>query len=551
MSKGSSREPTAPPPAQAARQSSKPDPGFFDEESYLRLNPDVRKAVTDGRFASGRDHFELFGRGEGRPTTLPSLLVRDRVVFTEEIDRTSIKPKNPVGFIEKVTLSSTGGVYVVGWVNDKQDQIESIDLYFPSCCVALSTTNLARVRRSDVEAALSLATPHNCGFWGFTYAARPLPVNVCNAVLRLKSGAELRFLINVVSVSDEELRKNILSGLAEASFCDNPYFAAVQSIDAAIGMQLIAFNGMITRRAINAPHVERFGRPYANYKATIIVCLFGKIEFMYVQQATYSRQPGIGDYEFIYVCNSPDTAEPLLREVQMASLIYGLDITVILLNANAGFAAANNLAAKYARSARLLFVNPDVFPRDADWAMRHSAIVDNLPEIQTSLFGAPLYYDDGSLMHGGMYFEVDTMHSFSYGRHQETAVLRVEHYGKGAAPDTVEFLESRPVPAVSGAFISVRRDWFEALGGFSEDYIFGHYEDADLCLRSLDAGYPSWMHDAKLWHLEGKGSHRQPQHDGGAVVNRWLFTKTWKEIVEDRVMGQVPRILAGELKNGM
>ena len=86
------------------------------------------------------------------------------------------------------------------------------------------------------------------------------------------------------------------------------------------------------------------------------------------------------------------------------SLIYGLDMSVVMLNGNGGFGAANNVAAQYASSDRLLIMNPDVFPNDAAWAQNHSALLEALPAAQTDLFGAPLYYDDGSLMHAGMYF---------------------------------------------------------------------------------------------------------------------------------------------------
>ncbi len=39
---------------------------LFDERSYLRLYPDVALAVMGGQFVSGGEHFERFGRSEGR-----------------------------------------------------------------------------------------------------------------------------------------------------------------------------------------------------------------------------------------------------------------------------------------------------------------------------------------------------------------------------------------------------------------------------------------------------------------------------------------------------
>ena len=38
----------------------------FNEQAYLSANPDVAQAVHEGKILSGREHFELFGRDEGR-----------------------------------------------------------------------------------------------------------------------------------------------------------------------------------------------------------------------------------------------------------------------------------------------------------------------------------------------------------------------------------------------------------------------------------------------------------------------------------------------------
>jgi SAM-dependent methyltransferase len=43
-----------------------PDPAGFNEYAYLRTHRDVCDAVSRGEFASGREHFEKFGRAEGR-----------------------------------------------------------------------------------------------------------------------------------------------------------------------------------------------------------------------------------------------------------------------------------------------------------------------------------------------------------------------------------------------------------------------------------------------------------------------------------------------------
>ena len=88
--------------------------------------------------------------------------------------------------------------------------------------------------------------------------------------------------------------------------------------------------------------------------------------------------------------------------------------------------------------------------------------------------------------------------------------------------------------------MSIERWWFEQLGGFTEDFVFGHYEDADLCLKSIGKGVAPWLQDIRMWHLEGKGSTRAAPHDGGSIVNRWLFSQTWMSAIEAGLKGPQP-----------
>jgi GT2 family glycosyltransferase len=298
---------------------------------------------------------------------------------------------------------------------------------------------------------------------------------------------------------------------------------------------------LISRALTSRPHIERFVGHRRPCKGSIVVCLYGKAEYMFLQCALFSGRPGIEDYEFVYVSNSPELAEPLLQEARLCAATYGINLTIVLLSGNAGFGAANNVAVAASQSGRTLIVNPDVFPLDQNWAAKHTTLVETLPAEQTAIFGAPLYYDDGSLMHGGMYFDGDSAISVERSAFRTNLTLRVEHFGKGAPPSAARFLASRPVPAVTGAFISCDRAWFEKLGGFSEEYVLGHYEDADLSLKSLGEGRAPWIHNIKLWHLEGKGSgRRQAIHEGASIVNRWLFNRRWAPTVAADLLGRRP-----------
>lgn len=448
---------------------------------------------------------------------------------------------SPPCALESIAVSQSGGVFIAGWADDGGARLLRVVIEFEGAgTIAIEGGQLARSRRQDVEQALGAHMPYAYGFWAFAQAGTALGSHKCQISLQLADGSQWSFMAEARASDDVSLRDQVLSHLAAAEYFGNQQIGPMISIGHWLGVELVKFNRRISQAICANPYVEQFGQPSRPLKGSIIVCLYGKHEYMFLQNALYSGLPGIEDYEFIYVCNSPELAERLLDEARIAQTIYGGVQTLVLLPGNAGFGAANNIAARYARSNRLLVVNPDVFPHDRDWAKKHSMLVDALPQEQTALFGVPLYYDDGSLMHGGMYFEVDTLPSVNGMAMVRHDFVRVEHYGKGAPPETLAFRSARPVPAVTGAFISLERAHFEQLGGFTEDFIFGHYEDADLCLKSLMAGTPAWIHDIGLWHLEGKGSTRRPVHEGGSTVNRWLFTTSWGGLIKERLNG--PRV---------
>ncbi len=516
--------------------------GSFDESGYLRLNPDVAESVARGEFPSGYDHYMRHGFGEGRnvpgtPTEPRNRILRPVVHVVAEVGPTAEIPF----IVEAVIATTKGAVFIVGWVDDSTAPLKLLRIGNAKWRVSLDPSAMIRLRRGDVENALNKPIVHRFGYIGFMHADEPLVnTGVCVVQAWLENGAQMQTQVNCIAMDEIELRNTLLTRIAAAEFHGNPGVERIAALDGGIGDQIIAFNRAITRRITANPYMERFGDQHRNYRGSIIVALYGKAEYLHVQNALYSGLPGIEDYEFIYVSNSPELGETLLREAKIGSSVYGVNQTVMILPGNAGFGAANNVAVPAMRSGRVMNVNPDVFPRDPDWAATHTAII-NAGGPGTELFGAPLYYDDGSLMHGGMFFEADDMLSVVDGKFSSRRMLRVEHYGKGAPPEGTAFVRARPVPAVTGAFISSERSWFERLGGFTEDFVFGHYEDADLCLKSLELGVPAWMQDIRLWHLEGKGSTRLPPHEGGSAVNRWLFSRRWNSFVSRDLLGPSPR----------
>jgi GT2 family glycosyltransferase len=513
----------------------------FDEAGYLRLNPDVRAAIELGQFESAYSHYVMYGHAERRPLPYMPTETRNVMLTSSDAGPSEVASLGTRCGIDALLISPGAGLMIVGWINDATHPLSCIRIISPGWRVVIDASRFVRARRMDVEQAIGSRVPHSLGFFGFLQFERGGDaVGPLNVELWQKGGIATALQCTATVVGDIELRNTALSYLAGVSFFGNPAIESMRYLGQGVGAELVQFNKVITRRVVASPFIERFGPQIASPRGTIIVCLYGKPEFYFVQNCLFSGLPGIEEYEFVYVSNSPEMAETLLREAQSASQIYGLTNSVMILGGNAGFGGANNAAAQIARSDRLLMVNPDTFPRDRDWAKKHTALLDIARPERTRLFGVPLYYDDGSLMHGGMYLEFDVGVTMATGAPSAQKICRVEHYGKGAPPESPQFTRPRPVPAVSGAFLSIESSWFEELGGFTDDFIFGHYEDADLCLKSIEKGVAPWLQNIRMWHLEGKGSTRQLAHEGGSIVNRWLFSKTWLRLIESGLKGPTP-----------
>ena len=133
---------------------------------------------------------------------------------------------------------------------------------------------------------------------------------------------------------------------------------------------------------------------------------------------------------------------------------------------NIGFAAGNNRAAEVATGEWLVLINPDAFMRNG-FLKAVSTAIASFPEVNRF---APLQIDaaDSDRLDG--FGDAVTWFGFPYRR----------EYG---SPTTDLIPETLDVFGPCGAAFVIRRDLYEALGGFDEDF-FCYCEDADLNLRA-------------------------------------------------------------------
>ncbi|HXV06353.1 MAG TPA: glycosyltransferase family 2 protein [Solirubrobacterales bacterium] len=188
---------------------------------------------------------------------------------------------------------------------------------------------------------------------------------------------------------------------------------------------------------------------------------------------------------------------------------YGEAIRTVRLERNGGYARACNAGAEAARGEALLFLNNDTEPRPG-WLEAMARYAEEHPA--AAVVGARLLYPGGVVQHAGV-----TIGQDGY-PHNLYAGFPAEH----AAVN-----RSRRLQAVTGACMLVRRDAFEAAGGFDGGYL-NSLEDVDLCLRIGEAGGEvHYCHEAVVTHLESASRGRLDRFERSLA----LYRERWRERV--------------------
>ena len=431
---------------------------------------------------------------------------------------------NLQGCVDRLFVSASGYVLVLGWLADEGRGVPRLRIVSGEAGFALAPDMVLRHARPDIEAQVRDGA-YDYGFVGFGKAAAgafhagtvtlqiTTPTSACRLEARPEVVADKR-LLDTMLIAVADSRAHAGQEVGQHAFLGG----------AAGGIAMDLFEGHVARGTAGH-HVERFRpRPVARSFVTV---LFGTAEPILLQPIMF-RQHGIDVGEWIYVCNSPEDGAAVLRLSRMVSDLYDLTITVIVMTDNVGFGAANNVAIEHAASDAIYIVNPDVYPmRDQAGVLRQTLEAGDLGD---RLTGGLLFYDDGNLMHSGMFLERDLFfRSQALNRPADTAaaigLLRVEHFDKGVPFVAADWTRTMVVPAITGAVMAFDRRYFERIGGFSTRYIYGHYEDADLSLRWARENGPVVIDPRlRLIHLEGQGSRaRGEQYRSAAIVNRFFF----------------------------
>jgi len=149
--------------------------------------------------------------------------------------------------------------------------------------------------------------------------------------------------------------------------------------------------------------------------------------------------------------------------------------SVITVDEPFNWSRINNLAVEASSEPNLLFLNNDTEMLTQGWDDRISTY---LAQDDVGVVGARLLYPDRTLQHGGVVLGMGG----GTPRHEGLGVLATE------GGPSARWLRTRSVAAVTGAFIGVRRQTHQQLGGFDELNFAIAYNDVDYCLRARSQG---------------------------------------------------------------
>ncbi len=201
-------------------------------------------------------------------------------------------------------------------------------------------------------------------------------------------------------------------------------------------------------------------------------------------------------YEIVVVDNgSRDPAT--LR--YLAALSDRPGISVLRDDSPFNYSRLNNSAVRHARGQVLCLLNDDIEVLTPDWL---EEMVSFAVQPGIGAVGARLWYPDGTLQHGGVLVGLGGVAGHAHHR-----------LGRGQPGYFGRAVLQQELSAVTGACLTIRRDVFDAVGGFDEQIAVA-FNDVDLCLRIRAAGFRNvWTPFAELIHHESasRGQEDSPE----------------------------------------
>ncbi len=220
--------------------------------------------------------------------------------------------------------------------------------------------------------------------------------------------------------------------------------------------------------------------------------------------------------EIIVIDNESTSAETL----NYFTKLEAKGIRVVRSGGPFNFSKLMNAAARVASGQVLLLLNNDIEVVSADWI---DEMLSFAQQASIGCVGAKLWYPNDSIQHAGIVLGIGGVAGHSHKR-----------LAKGLRGYFNRAVSHQAVSAVTAACLMVRREVYEAVGGFDEDLPVA-FNDVDFCLRVQALGYRNvFTPYAELYHHESlsRGDDTSPSQATRFKAEVDFMRKRWGKALE-------------------
>ena len=486
----------------------------------LRLSNEARSVEEPALLREAR----VCGRRALNPGCAKFLEMVDRPVFDGSDTINALGPAVQLG-IDEVVFIPRCGVVTIGWLLDPAALVQTMRVRRDDAVVTLTDRSVA-FDRPDILQAFGLSFGLTHARWGFT-AFAPIAVEEL-------SGAYLEVVLGDGRTGHRALPAPVRDGVAATRRILQDLVLSPDSILDVCGNVIAEPIRAINRRRLaNSISVleASAGTSPASPRASIVIPLYGRLDFLTYQAALFDAAEHAGD-EIIYVLDQPERKSEFLELARIAHVKTRIPFRLLMPSQNLGFAGASNLGLKKARGKYVCFLNSDVVPKRPDWVSGLIASLESRQQI--GVIGALMLFEDETTQHAGMDFE--RLPQFGN-------MLFPFHPRKGRLCRNDRGVEA--VPAVTGACMLMDIELCRRLRGFDEDYVVGDFEDADLCMKVRQEGLICAVDTGvAVYHLERQSQARAASgwRMNLTLLNAWTFAERWDPDLFATTRGSVLRI---------
>ncbi len=272
-----------------------------------------------------------------------------------------------------------------------------------------------------------------------------------------------------------------------------------------------------------------------NALVSIIIINRNGAEKLRILMNSFHERDFYQNFEIIFIDNA--SADDSVAYMQ--SWEKEFDIKIIRNQTNTSFSAANNQGVRESSGQYLLFLNNDTEVTDG-WLDELLIAMEKTEHPGT--IGAKLIYPhipDGTVNEGKSYCIQHTGISFS-------PVIWKDHFYyepynmENGLPDDHLDKQLMERAGVTAAVVLIKKNDFEKVGGFDERYNYG-YEDVDLCLKLIQAGYKNYycptclvLHYESATQLKDYSEEREKRWQQNAAV----LKEKWEKYLSEKIFAE-------------